>query len=194
MSAQDYSAPLTPLIEAFVSLGVAYHIGGSVASTTFGITRTTLDIDLVADIRLEHIHPLVEHLQSEYYIDEDMIRDAVRDKSSFNLIHLPTMFKVDVFILKATPYDQQAFLRADIRSLDNDPDSAPFFIESAEDVVLNKLRWYRLGGEVSERQWNDVIGVLRVQFHALDVDYLQHWASELGVLDLLSKAMEQVEG
>jgi len=112
----NYRTALLPLVEAFQVLGVAYHIGGSVASMSHGVARTTLDVDIVADLRSEHIHPLVDRLVAHYYVDEEMIREAGRDRSSFNLIHLSTMFKVNVFSLKATPYDRQAFLRADLRS------------------------------------------------------------------------------
>ena len=186
-----YRDALVPLVDAFLSLGIAYNIGGSIASMSYGVTRTTLDADLIAEIRNEHIAPLVERLQHEYYIDADMISDAVRGRSSFNVIHLPTMFKVDVFILKATDYDRQSFLRADLRPLDIEPDSPLFFVESAEDVILNKLRWYRLGGEVSERQWDDVLGVLRVQSDALDMNYLRHWAGALGISDLLDSVLQK---
>ena len=186
-----YRDALVPLVDAFLSLGIAYNIGGSIASMSYGVTRTTLDADLIAEIRNEHIAPLVERLQHDYYIDADMISDAVRGRSSFNVIHLPTMFKVDVFILKATDYDRQSFLRADLRALDIEPDSPLFFVESAEDVILNKLRWYRLGGEVSERQWDDVLGVLRVQSDALDMNYLRHWAGALGISDLLDSVLQK---
>ena len=186
-----YRDALVPLVDVFLSLGIAYNIGGSIASMSYGVTRTTLDADLIAEIRNEHIAPLVEHLQHDYYIDADMISDAVRGRSSFNVIHLPTMFKVDVFILKATDYDRQSFLRADLRPLDIEPNSPLFFVESAEDVILNKLRWYRLGGEVSERQWDDVLGVLRVQSDALDMSYLRRWAGALGISDLLDSVLQK---
>jgi hypothetical protein len=190
MDKSFYHDALAPLVEAFQLLGIAYHLVGSLASVSHGVARSTLDADIVADLRFNHIDALVDRLKSDYYIDADMIHDAVRDRSSFNVIHLPTMFKVDVFILKATDYDRQTFLRADLAALDNEADSPLFFVESAEDVVLNKLRWYRLGGEVSERQWNDVLGVLRVQSDALDMNYLHQWAATLGVFDLLDSALK----
>lgn len=191
MSTPLYRAALAPLVEAFHDLGIAYQIVGSVANMAYGVSRTTLDVDLVADLRSEHIHPLVERLQPEYYVDEDMIRDAWRDRSSFNVIHLASMFKIDVFVLKRSEYDQQAFLNADLRPLDDEPDSPLFFVESAEDVILNKMRWYRLGGGMSERQWSDVLGAIRVQAGALDIAYLKRWAATLGILDLLEQALSQ---
>jgi len=148
-------------------------------------------VDLVADLRVEHILPLVERIQAAYYVDEAMIREAVRDTASSNLIHLATMYKIDVFVLKRGEYDRQAFLRADLRPLDSEPDSPLFFVETAEDVILNKLRWYRLGGEVSERQWSDVLGTLRVRRSSLDHAYLRRWAQSLAILDLLERALKQ---
>lgn len=191
MSIPVYRSALVPLIEAFQALGIAYHIGGSVAGMAHGVTRTTLDVDLVADLRVEHILPLIERIQTDYYADEAVIRGAVRDTASFNLIHLATMDKIDVFVLKRGEYDRQAFLRADLRPLDGEPDSPLFFVETAEDVILNKLRWYRSGGEVSERQWSDVQGTLRVQRGSLDAAYLRRWAQGLAVLDLLERALQQ---
>jgi hypothetical protein len=191
MTEPNYQTALAPLVEAFQILGVAYHIGGSIASASHGVARATLDIDLIADLRLQHIRPLVDRLQSGYYVDQEMIQEAVLARSSFNVIHLETMVKLDVFILKDTSYDEQAFLRADLRPISDDPDSPLFFVESAEDVILNKLRWYRLGGCVSERQWSDVLGVMRVQAGALDMRYLRRWAAGLGVADLLEQAILQ---
>ncbi len=66
-------------------------------------------------------------------------------------------------------------------------------VASAEDTLLAKLEWYRMGGEVSERQWRDVLGALKVQAGALDLEYLHRWASELGVDDLLERALTQSE-
>jgi hypothetical protein len=186
----NYRAALMPLIDAFIALGIPYHVGGSVAGMLHGMARTTLDVDVIADLRVEHISPLAELLDAAYYLDEDMMLEAVHHRSSFNLIHLESMFKVDVFVLKHTPYDQQAFLRADLRPLDDEPNGPVFFVESAEDVILNKLRWYQLGGEVSERQWTDLLGVIRLQRDALDFGYMRHWAAELGVAELLERALK----
>ena len=103
MNASQILAAITPVIEALEELGVPYHIGGSVASSIYGILRATIDADLIADLRLEHVRPLVIRLQTDYYIDEDMIWDAIKRRSSFNVIHLDTMLKVDVYIPKSRP-------------------------------------------------------------------------------------------
>src|SRR5438132_8240083 len=107
MNAPEILAALAPIVEALEELGVAYHIGGSVASSVYGFIRATIDADLVADLRLEHVRPLVKQLEAKYYIDADAVRDAIRRRSSFNAIHLDTMLKFTVFIPKTRPFDQE---------------------------------------------------------------------------------------
>ena len=119
-----------------------------------------------------------------------MIRDAIRRRSSFNVIHLATMMKVDVFILKDRAFDQAAFARSTASTLD-EHQRRVYPLTTAEDIVLHKLEWYRLGGGVSERQWQDVLGVFRVQGATLDRAYLERWASDLGVADLLARAIRE---
>ncbi len=187
MNAAEILAAITPVVEAFEGLGVAYHIGGSVASSAYGIIRATFDADLVADLRLEHVRPLVNQLGAEYYIDADAVRDAIRRRGSFNAIHLDTMLKVDVFIPKTRAFDQEELRRTRQETLVEG--MRPFYMASPEGTILNKLEWYRMGGEVSTSQWNDILGVLKVQGTALDMVYLQRWAKALQVTDLLEKAL-----
>src|SRR2546421_266214 len=187
MNASQILAAITPVIEALEELGVPYHIGGSVASSIYGILRATIDADLIANLRLEHIRPLVIRLQTNYYIDEDMIRDAIRRRSSFNVIHLDTMLKVDVYIPKSRSFDQEELRRVQQEVLLEG--TRPFNVASPEGTILNKLEWYRMGGEVSDRQWNDILGVLKVQGTHLDMAYLQRWATALKVSDLLERSL-----
>jgi hypothetical protein len=186
----EIRAALDPVADAFETLGVAYRVGGSVASSALGVARTTLDIDLVADLRAAHVAPLVERLQADYYIDGDMIQDAIRRRGSFNVIHLGTMMKIDVFVLGARPFDRAAFARFISEPLGDDRERS-FPLTTPEDIVIHKLDWYRLGGGVSQRQWADVVGVLKLQGNALDRAHLERWASELGVADLLARAFAE---
>jgi hypothetical protein len=189
METQDILTVIEPVIQAFEQLGIAYYIGGSVASSAHGIFRATLDVDIVANVKPRHVRLLVNMLQAEYYIDEEMILEAIRRRASCNLIHLETMHKVDIFILKQTPYDTESFDRRRKNTLDEEQE-LEFYLASAEDIILSKLAWFRMGGGVSETQWNDVLGVLKVQDKALDMDYLRHWAAELNLTDLFGQALE----
>lgn len=174
--------------EALERLGVRYLVGGSFASTVHGEPRRTLDTDLVAELRQEHVNPLVEALGAAFYADEKMIRDAITHRRSFNLIHLATMFKVDVFIPRRRAFDREQMKRRTKQVLVGDPERT-VYIATAEDTILAKLEWYRLGGGVSERQWRDVLGVIQVQGQRLDRTYLRRWAAKLGVLELLERAL-----
>jgi hypothetical protein len=135
---------------------------------------------------LEHVRLLVNRLEQHYYIDADTVKDAIRRRSSFNAIHLDTMLKVDVFIPKTRSFDQQELRRVRQKVLEEG--TRPFYTASPEGTILNKLEWYRMGGEVSDRQWNDILGVLKVQGTALDLVYLRRWAANLKVTDLLERA------
>ncbi|GAC1391718.1 MAG: hypothetical protein NVS4B11_21550 [Ktedonobacteraceae bacterium] len=187
MNAAGIIAAITPVVVAFEQLGIDYHIGGSVVSSIYGFPRATFDVDLIADLQPKHVSFLVKQLNATYYIDEDMIRDALRHQSSFNILYLDTMLKIDVFIPKHRAFDkeeqhhiQQAVLVEGTRS---------FFVTSPEDIILNKLEWYRMGNEISDRQWNDILGVLKMQGTKLDLAYLQQWSQVLKVSDLLQRAL-----
>jgi len=187
MNTPDILAAITPVIEILEQLSVPYHIGGSVASSIHGLPRLTIDVDLVADLKLGHVRPWVRYLEKDYYIDEDAVKDAIRRCSSFNAIHLDTMLKVDVFIPKTRLFDQEELRRTQLRTLIEG--TRPFYVASPEGTILNKLEWYRMGNEISDRQWNDILGVLKVQGTHLDMAYLQHWAAVLRVTDLLERAL-----
>jgi hypothetical protein len=178
------------VIKVFEKLGIAYHIGGSLASSAFGIARSTLDVDIIAEIKPEQASDISENLREEFYVDSETILNAIQKQSSFNLIHLETLFKVDIFPLKNYPFDQQAFSRR-LRKAISEDTSQQLFFATPEDIVLHKLSWYKVGAEVSDRQWNDVQGVLKVQGDQLDMAYLNHWAKELSVSQLLEKAIDE---
>ena len=180
------------VVEVFERLYIPYLVGGSMASAVYGVARSTLDADIVADIRQEQVGALVTALGEAFYADDEMIRGAIQNRSSFNLIHLKTMFKVDVFIRKERPFDRIQFKRRIEQVLVADPEQKAF-MSSAEDIILAKLEWYRSGGEVSDRQWRDILGVLKVQTGRLDLDYLREWAVERKVIDLLQRALKESE-
>jgi hypothetical protein len=188
----DLVAALLPVIEALDSLGVRYYVGGSVASSIHGVPRASIDADVIAELHAEHVAPLAARLSALFYLDDARMRDAVERRLSFNVIHLATMFKVDVFVSKGRPFDVEASGRARLESLGESPEAPKARVASPEDTLLAKLEWYRRGGESSERQWSDIAGLLRVRAGRLDLAYLVDWAEALGVADLLERASRQV--
>lgn len=173
------------------ALGVPYAIGGSLASVLHGFPRTTIDADLVADLQPEHISPFVRALRDEFHVNPLVIVDAMQRRSSFNLVHKTALFKVDVFLPKHRPFDQMQLERRGREVILDEPERTAW-VTSAEDIILVKLEWFRMGGEVSERQWRDVLGVIKTQGSLLDEAYLRQWAAELAVSDLLERAFKEV--
>jgi hypothetical protein len=172
------------------SLGIPYAVGGSLASSLHGVMRSTLDVDIVADVLPEHIQPMVEAFSKEFYADDEMMRDAIEHQSSFNLIHYETAFKVDIFIRKSRAFDQMQLNRRRRSVIASDPEQS-VYVTSPEDTILAKLEWYRMGDEVSDRQWRDILGILKTRAGELDLDYLRKWAPELHVSDLLERALKE---
>lgn len=170
-------------------LGVDYLVGGSVASSAHSRVRATQDVDIVADLRAEHVGPLVAALGDQFYLDEPAVRDAVARRATFNLIHLTTYLKVDVFVADYRPSTRRELQRRQRWRLNNPPGEID--IASPEDTVVQKLHWYRLGDHVSERQWSDAMGVLAVRGKQLDVAYMRELANEMGVSDLLDRALRE---
>lgn len=168
-------------------LEVPYVVGGSLASSLHGIPRSTQDADLVAALRTDHIQPFIGRVDGSFYLSPERVEAAVRQRTSFNLIHLKSMIKVDLFVFSETPLARQEMARRQILPIPGEPE-AYLQVASPEDTILQKLLWYRKGGGVSERQWNDILGVIKVQGRALDLGYLKEWAERSGIEDLLAQA------
>lgn len=183
---------LRPVVKLLEVLGVEYFIGGSVASGVYGVARTTLDVDVVANLTAAHVAQLVQTLSNDYYVSENMAREAVAKQSCFNVIHLATSYKVDLFVSANNDYDRQAMSRRALVRIGSG-DGLITLVASLEDMILSKLRWYRLGNEVSERQWNDVIQMMKIQKSRLDIVYLRQWSGDLNVNDLLDRALAETD-
>jgi hypothetical protein len=181
---------LREVLRIFTALGIPYALGGSMASSIHGIRRDTLDADITAEPFPGKESQLAAAFGPDYYLSLPSIQQAVRQRSSFNIINTSTGFKVDVFIRKDRPFEQSAMSRRLSVEL---PDAPGEFLvlHTAEDVILFKLWWYRLGQESTTQQWTDVLGVLKVQAGKLDQAYLDHWAADLGVGDLLQRARQE---
>lgn len=187
------SDPLAVILEIagiFEDLGIPYAVGGSVASSVYGEPRASADADLIADLPEAKLVALTSRIEASYYVSEVAARDAVRRHSSFNIIHLDSMYKIDIFVAGSSRLDRDQLQRRIRLELVAEPPSSAF-ITAAENIVLRKLDWYRQSGEASERQWRDVLGVLKVQADNLDMLYLQQAARDAGLDELLERALEQ---
>ena len=189
---QEYQPILRFTLRTLNRLRIEYAIGGSVASSLHGVSRMTRD----ADLTVEPFHGrealfVTAFNPAEYYLNADSVRDALRHRSTFNILHPGTGYKIDIFVRKDEPFERAAFARRMPYPMPDAPDE-PVLLHSPEDIVLFKLRWYRIGGEFSEKQWSDILGVLRTQRDGLDAAYLDRWATEIGVQDLLDKIRQQV--
>lgn len=169
------------------SLGVAWVLGGSLASSLVGEPRSTMDVDVAVALGVDQVAGLVAAVEGEYYVSAEMARDAVVMHSSFNLIHFESGMKIDLFPLSDDPLDvRQLAGRERVEVLPG----VDVWVGSAADQVLRKLRWFRAGGEVSERQWRDVLSILRVQGDRIDREQLLADAVPLGLADLVARALD----
>jgi hypothetical protein len=188
LSGEDDSVTVTLRIAAELErLGIDYFVGGSVASSVHGRPRTTDDVDIVAALPGPKVDAFVRTLESDFFVDAEMIRDAIRRRASFNIIHLATMLKVDVFVLGNEDFALEEMKRRAAVPLRG----SRVWFSSPEDIVLEKLDWFRKGEGISERQWRDVLGVLAVQGTRLDLQYLRSWAARRGLLELLERALAE---
>ena len=187
----DPLAVVARLAQVFDDLKIPYVVGGSFASSLYGIPRATQDVDLMASLRLIHVDPITKELESDFYVASELISDAIRRHGSFNVIHLATMFKADIFVPREDAWSREEMDRARSEILQLDESLHTIRFSSPEDTVLHKLCWFKLGGSLSDRQWADILGVLRIQGESLDLAYMERWAAILNVADVLARARLQ---
>jgi hypothetical protein len=189
----DLIAALMPVVAALNRLGLRYYVGGSVASSFHGAARSTMDVDVICEFPPEKIADFVAEFGDDFYVSETAIRDAVQRKSCFNLIHLPTSFKVDVFVSRRRPFDTSSMNRATTEFLGGEP-PLEVRIATAEDSIISKLEWYRRTNETSERQWDDVTRLIQLLGSHADVLRLTEMAEAVGVHDLLKRLLNACNG
>lgn len=177
------------VVRALERMGVRHYVGGSLASSLHGEPRATNLADIVAELRPSDGQRLQQELGERFYVDPDEFAAAVANQGSFNLVDEVELAKVDVFCVRAEEFQAEALNRTVRLELEPGDPFSEVRVASAEDTILAKLRWYRLGGEVSDRQWRDVQGVVLAQSSRLDLDYLKRWAAHLGVSDLLERLL-----
>lgn len=187
--AQDPVSVARLVAAVFERLSLRYAIGGAVASTILGEPRATNDVDLVAEIAVGDLPALIDALETAgFYVPHDAARVAVGTRRSFNVVHRESVVKVDIFVAGRTALDEDELARRRPVSIGDAPLDV-LFVVAPEDLIVQKLRWYRDGGEVSDRQWRDVLGLLKVQGARLDHDLMAQGANRLAVTDLLRRAV-----
>jgi hypothetical protein len=189
------SGPLSLVIRVATilnELGIAYALGGSMASSFFGEPRATADIDVAISVDASAGDRLVDRMQAEFYVPVTSARAAIRSHASFNLLATEQGLKADLFVLGDGLLDRRQIERRILVPLPGTDEG--LWVTSPEDQILRKLDWYRRGGSVSDRQWRDVLGLLLVGGEGLDVGYLRTTAAEVSLSDLLEQALAETAG
>lgn len=191
--ADDILAALAPVVAAFDGLGVRHYIGGSVASTMHGAIRSTMDVDVICDLRADQVEAFLVAFGADVYVSQAAVRQAVEKRSCFNVIHLPTAYKVDVFVSRGRPFDVAAMERAIPLPLAAGRETT-VPVATPEDSIVAKLEWFRLGDETSERQWQDVSRLVALHGDVLDLAYMRRMAESVAVADLLDRILQSTGG
>jgi hypothetical protein len=176
-------ATLADILDA---MSVCWAVGGSIASAAYGEPRATNDVDIIALLTEDQARSVVAKLGTGFYADADAAADAVRRRSCFNVIDNRSFIKIDVFVPAPGPMGAGQLDRR--CELDVFPGARPVPVLGPEDTVLQKLRWYRTGGEVSDRQWRDIVAVLRGVGSRLDDGYLEKISAIGDLTELLERA------
>jgi hypothetical protein len=171
---------------ALTAVGAEYFLGGSLASSLQGEPRATNDIDFVIALPLGKVAELGPALGTDFEVDTDMLRYAVLHASCANAFYLPVVTKIDFFGRGYEPFDESEFSRRRPTIVTASGES--LVVKAPEDTVLRKLLWFREGGEVSEKQWRDIVSVLQISGDRMDQTYLTAWASRLNLNELLERA------
>lgn len=173
------------------SLDIPDYVGGSVASSLQGEVRFTQDLDLVVNIQASQIQPLIKAIADQFYISDIAVEQAVNRKTSFfNVIHLTTTEKADIFVMKDDEFSLSQMSRRVLHCPDGDM-SKSFYLCTPEDTILQKVLWLRMANSESQKQWRDILGVLKLQKEQLDCGYLQEWGQRLKLTDILVQALRE---
>jgi hypothetical protein len=180
---------LTKVVKTLDAAGIEYMLTGSVVSSLQGEPRSTHDIDLVVDLALSQVAPLLAAFSApDYYLSEASVNEAIRRRSMFNLLSVSDGDKVDFWMLKSEPFDKSRFARRQIE----DVQGVKINISTPEDTILAKLQWAQASGG-SEKQFNDALRVYELQHATFDPEYLDFWSRELAVTSLWERLKSAAE-
>jgi hypothetical protein len=184
----EQSSLMRLVVQALETLRIPYMITGSQASAYYGEPRFTRDIDIVADIKPGQVDDFAAFFpSSEFYCDKDMIREEIRTRGQFNIIH-GSGLKIDIILTKSAEFSRTEFPRR--RRSAVFPDQEGTFA-SPEDVIIKKMEFYKEGG--SEKHLRDITGMLKISGEELDMRYIEEWAGRLGLLDIWKAIMGRLE-
>jgi hypothetical protein len=187
--ANELVTTLLPVVAAFNRLRIPFYVGGSIASSYHGAIRSTMDIDIVSELQLQHVDEFLSQFSQDFYVSETAVRQAIARRSCFNLINFGTSLKVDIFVSRGRMFDRACMLRAETARMEWENGTIDVPIATVEDIIISKLEWYRLTDETSERQWDDVNRLIRLVGRTLDRGYLEDSAKMVGVSDLLDRLL-----
>ncbi|MDY6802894.1 MAG: hypothetical protein SXA11_03675 [Cyanobacteriota bacterium] len=185
----ELAAAIAKILE---ELNIPYFVGGGLASSILGEVRTTIDADLAILLEETDASQLIEKMQSDFYISETAVEDALRYRTNtFNVIHLTSALKADIYLIRGDDNFRKTALTRRTKVFPTDSPSLSFYICSAEDIILQKLTWYCIARNKSDKQWRDILGVLKLQGYRLDFDYLKYWSAELKVTEECDRALTE---
>jgi hypothetical protein len=178
---------LTHLSASFDEFGIPYYLTGSLAVQVYGKQGPSQKIEVVANIKLSQVSALVAWLEKQYAVKEVHVRDAIQQRSSFDLVHHDTLQRLTVLLPAYRAYSQAQQERVQLHSLE--PGGRPFCLVAPEDVILTLLERYKMSGQRAQRLWKDIQVILEVQGSRLDLTHLRLWATSLDIARLLETAL-----
>lgn len=182
----DILIALISITEIFEQLSIPYYIGGSLVSSAYGIQQLARDLDIVVELLPIQIPQLITLLQTNYYVDQQDAYTAVRENKKFSIIYLNTLTSIDIIIPPSSIFENQIKYGVKWQILDETKHLLP--LSSPEDIILIKLLHHSKKEIFPDDQWNDILGVFKVQAPVLDPVYLEKWAAYLNITYLLKQA------